>query len=346
MKNRILFFLLGLVLCCVGIGRAVLAAEGKVLGGIASEHPAWFKESFLDIGADVEDAQASGKHLILYLYLNNCPYCHKMLEESFKAPDMAARIQQHFDVIAINIKGDRELALDAGRTLSEKDLAQELKVIYTPTILFLSPDNQVVARVNGYRSAVDFRRVLDFVQGRHYQQQPLANWLARQNTKNYSLLPHPLLEAQQDLSAIKDRPLALLFENQDCIDCAALHQGHLASPQVQELLKKFHFVRLDTASDLPITDPDGNKTTAKAYSAALGLDAVPSLLLVAWDENGKAQEIMRIQSRLYGYHFREILRYVGDGWYKSYPKSFYDYLNVRTQELRDAGVDVNLGEGG
>jgi thioredoxin-related protein len=319
--------------------------QGKVLGGIAVEHPAWFKESFLDIGADLGEAGEAGKHLILYFYLNACPYCHRMLEESFKAQAMAGRIQQHFDVIALNIKGDREVALNAKRSLSEKDLAQELKVLYTPTILFMTPDNQVVARVNGYRSVEDFSRVLDYVEGRHYKAQPLAAWLAAHQKQNYSLLPHPLLEQQHDLAALKDRPLALLFENEDCIDCAALHSGHLADPRVQALLKRFHFVRLNSASDAPIIDPQGKRTTARQYSAQLELSYFPSLLLFAQDE-GQMREIMRIQSRLYGYHFREILRYVGEGFYKSYPKSFFDYLNVRTQELRDAGQDVDVGEGG
>jgi thioredoxin-related protein len=340
MKNIFFLCLFGLGLC-LNIPLQAAPVEGKILGGINAEHPAWFKESFLDIDADLKDASEAGKHLILYLYLNSCPYCHKMLEESFKAPDMAGRIQQQFDVIALNIKGDREVALDAERSLSEKDLAQELKVVYTPTVLFLNAENQVVARVNGYRSVQDFGRVLDYVAGRHYQQQPLTTWLAEHSHKNYSLLPHPMLEEQQDLSALKDKPLALLFESEDCIDCAALHQGHLASPEVQALLKKFHFVRLDSGSDQPITDPDGKATSARQYSATLGIDYMPSLVLF---DQGK--EIMRIQSRLYGYHFREILRYVGEGFYRTYPKSFYDYLNVRTQELRDAGQNVNVGEGG
>lgn len=316
-------------------------AEGKILGGIASEHPAWFKESFLDIDADLKEAGEAGKHLILYLYLNACPYCHKMLEESFKAEAMAGRIQQDFDVIALNIKGDREVALDAERSLSEKDLAQELKVIYTPTIIFMDPQHRVVARVNGYRSTQDFARVLDYVAGKHYEQMQLTAWLESKKQKNHSLLPHPLLEEVTDLASLKDKPLALLFESEDCVDCAALHQGHLASKEVQALLKQFHFVRLDSGSDLPITDLDGKATTARQYSAALGIDYMPSLVLF---DQGK--EIMRIQSRLYGYHFREILRYVGEGFYKTYPDSFYDYLNVRTQELRDAGQDVNVGEGG
>lgn len=341
MRPSLLLCLLGLLLGLGSQNLQAAEAQGKVLGGITAEHPAWFKESFLDLDADIKEAGASGKHLILYLYLNACPYCHKMLEESFKTEAMAGRIQKDFDVIALNIKGDREVALDAERSLSEKDLAQELKVLYTPTIIFMNPEHKVVARVNGYRATQDFARVLDYVSGKHYEQQPLAAWLESKKQKNYSLLPHPLLKEATDLASLKDRPVALLFENEDCVDCTALHQGHLASPEVQELLQKFHFVRLDSGSDQAITGLDGKATTARKYAAELGIDSVPSLLLF---DQGK--EIMRIQSRLYGYHFREILRYVGEGFYKTYPNSFYDYLNVRTQELRDAGQDVNVGEGG
>jgi len=68
-----------------GLFTHVNAVEsGKIVGGKVSTLPAWFKDSFLDISEDVEEAKDSDKHLILYMHLTGCPYCFKMVEEGFK----------------------------------------------------------------------------------------------------------------------------------------------------------------------------------------------------------------------------------------------------------------------
>ena len=150
------------------------AAGGRLLGTKTSSHPDWFKESFLDIAEDVDEATDAGKHVMLFLEMNGCPYCYKMIEENFKGSDYSGWLQEHFDVIALNIRGDREVALDADTTLSEKALAERLGVRYTPTVVFLSSDHEPVARINGYRNPEDFKQVLDYVDARAYASQTLA----------------------------------------------------------------------------------------------------------------------------------------------------------------------------
>ena len=60
--------------------------------------------------------------------------------------------------------------------------------------------------------------------------------------------------------------------------------------------------------------------------------------------NHDGKEIMRIESLLYQYHFTEVLRYVAERHYKKYPKSFYDYLDVRTAELLKQGKTIDLSK--
>ena len=56
--------------------------QGKLTGGIRYQMPEWFKESFLEIADDAIEAAEADKHLILFMHLNECPYCAKVLEES------------------------------------------------------------------------------------------------------------------------------------------------------------------------------------------------------------------------------------------------------------------------
>ncbi len=320
-------------------GHALNTAKGKLTGARETQFPGWFKESFLDITEDIAEANESAKHVVLFMYTNGCPYCYKMAEENFKHAPYTSFIKQNFDVIALNILGDREVALDENTTLSEKELSQQWQVMYTPTIIFLNSQNEVVARINGYRSVADFKVVLDYVQQKAYEKTSLAKYIDSKKQTEYTLRDHPQLTTSTRLNTVPAKPLALLFEDSGCLDCNALHDGHLRDPEVNELLKNFTVVRLDTQSDEEITDVDGNPTTPRAYAETLGLTYRPGLILFA---HGK--EIIRIESMLYRFHFKEILRYVGEGYYKKYPDNFYDYLDIRTAELLNSGQDVNISE--
>ena len=340
MSDKVRFLLLVLTLLFLGSGAGVAtAAPGKVVGGKMSEHPDWFKESFLDIAEDVGEAAESDKHVILFMHLNGCPYCYRMTEENFKHAPYTDFIKQHFDVIAINIKGDREVALNEETSLTEKELAARLKVMYTPTIVFLNQQNKTVARVNGYRSVPDFKLVLDYVQQKAYLNTSLSKYVDARKQAVYRFRDHPQLQPVNDLQSVADRPLAVIFEDEGCLDCDALHDGHLKRPEVREVLKHFTFVRLDALSEEPIVDVEGNRTTPRAYAEKLGLVYRPGIVLF---DRGK--EVMRIQSNLYTYHFEEILRYVGERHYEKYPESFYDYLDVRTAEITASGRDVDLSK--
>ena len=81
---------------------------------------------------------------MLFIDLDGCPYCTKMLNESFFAKNQTSDfIKKHFDVINLNVKGDREVTWDQNTTLSEKDLAIRLGIEYSPTVLFLDENKKL-----------------------------------------------------------------------------------------------------------------------------------------------------------------------------------------------------------
>lgn len=314
---------------------------GRLLGVSTGSHPDWFKHSFLDLHEDVAEAAAEDRHVILFLEMNGCPYCHRMAIDAFDQAPYRDWLQAHFDVIALNLHGDREVALDATTSMSEKDLAALLGVRYTPTVIFLDQANNPVARVNGYRNAEDFKQVLDYVATMAYREQTLADYLASVRTARvYTPPAHPLVRSSaefNDLSVSGDRPLALLLEDGACIACADLYAGHLADPEVQAALAPFVLVRLDTDADDSIIAPDGQRTTPRQLAADLGITYRPAL--VFFDQG---REIVRIESQLYRWHFTGILEYVGQGHYRHYPSGPFEYINAKTQARLAAGEDVSI----
>jgi thioredoxin-related protein len=313
---------------------------GKIVGGKVSELPEWFKDSFLDIAEDVEEAKDENKHLMLYMHLTGCPYCYKMVEEGFKNNANTQIIKDNFDVVAINIRGNKEVALSEDLTMTEEEVRNHYKVNFTPTIVFLDQNNKLVYKVNGYRSVENFKHVLNFVKTRAYQNTTLAEFIWQQKrTKHYLFKDHSSFQSITDLSAKRDKPLLVLFEDEYCVMCNRLHNGHLKNPEILRELDLFDVVRFNAESDQAIIDVDGNKTTPSQYVKKLGLDYRPGIVMF-----DQGVEVMRIDALLYTYHFSGHLRYIGERHYKQYPDSVYDYLRVYRQKILDAGQDIDLSK--
>ena len=329
-----------LCFACIPFTPTLAAPQGKVTGGKMSTYPDWFKESFLDITEDVGEATDDGKHVILFMEMNGCPYCFKMNEENFKHAPYTDFIQKQFDVIALNTRGDREVALYEETTASEKAIADLLKVRYTPTLIFLNAEGKPVARVNGYRNVSEFKLILDYVQSKAYEQQNLNDYLdARKQAGLYSFRDHPRLAEITDLSKTGGKPLAVLFEDNACVACDELHDGHFNNPAVDAALAKMTFVRLDALSEEPMIDPAGNATTPKAWAKQLGLTYRPGIVLF---DQGK--EIIRIENLLYSYHFTSVLEYVADRHHQAYPNRVWDYVDAKTAEILKSGEDLDISK--
>ena len=311
--------------------------QGTITGGIAYEPPEWFKESFLEIAEDVEEAREAGKHVMLFFHLNGCPYCAKTAEYIDREP-IRSELQKHFDSIAINIKGDREIAMNEDTTTTERVLANYLKVQYTPTILFLDHNNRTVLRLNGYRAPEVFRVALDYVRDKAYLKQPFSAYKReRLSGGGYRFIDNPLFEDIRDFSALRG-PVMLIFEDRDCVSCDTFHRKLISRPEITEQMKRYRVVRLDADSNQSITDFQGRKTTPAEWADRLKMSYRPGVVLF---DQGK--EVARVESLLYPFHFEHVLRYGLDGNHEKYP-DWLALMDERTQKLLAEGKTVNIGK--
>lgn len=317
-----------------------VAGRGKIIGAMAHNIPSWFKESFLDLREDAAEAVAANKHLIIFMHLNGCPYCAKMLTKVFEGDK--DYIQKHFDSIAINIKGARTVTVN-GSELTEKAYASKLRVVFTPTVIFLNGDAKPVFRINGYWNKQMFRHALEFVASSSYKTMKLSAFIkarAAQQAKPavYRFRKHPLLAEVKDFSKLT-KPVAILFEDKDCLAaCTKLHDRILNRPAIMEELKRLVFTRLDAYSDHPIIDIAGNRTTPQNWARKLGLASRPGLVIFA---DGKERQ--RIGGELYEFHFKHALRYVSGRHYKQFA-NWIEYLNQEQEKLLSAGKTIDISE--
>ena len=209
------------------------------------DKPAWFKESFLDIREDVQEAAARGKRVMLYFYQDGCPYCAKLLHDNFADKSIAATTQQYFDVIAINMWGDREVTGLDGQSTSEKAFARQLKVQFTPTLLFLNENGKLLLRLNGYYAPHRFAAVLQYVGGHNEGRMSFREFAANVETGKASGKLHDDIATVkspinlQKLVQSANKPILVLFEQKVCRTCDELHLDIFKREALQQSLQAF-----------------------------------------------------------------------------------------------------------
>ena len=325
------------------VGFAKSEEEGKFFGAKMTEYPDWFKESFLNIPEDIEEAKENNKRLVIFFYQNGCPYCNALVERNLAQKDIAEKVKKHFDIVAINMWGDREITYVNGKHYKEKSLAEALKVQFTPTLLFYDENGKIILRVNGYRSPTKFNVDLDYVALRKenelkYREYVKANLPATKASKNLHNQDF-FMAAPYDLTIDKNNktPMAVFFEQKDCPDCDALHSKVLPDKELRGILGNFKVAQLDMWSKTPVVTPEGKKTTAREWAKKLDVKFAPSIVVF----NEKGEEIIRTEGSFKVFHTQGILDYVLSGGYKKQP-SFQRYLTERADHIREQGRDVDI----
>jgi thioredoxin-related protein len=338
---RVLFLL---ILLCAG--SIVQAAEGTSadLGAALvnpgfHDKPAWFKESFLDIRDDVEDAAGEGRRVILYFYQDGCPYCAKLLRDNLGDRGIAEKTRAGFDVIAVNMWGDREVSGLDGSTISEKAFARGLRVQFTPTLVFLDDAGEIVLRLNGYLPPHRFSAALDYAGGRH-ESIPFGDFVADAMPVPASGQLHTepgFLSGPADLSGTRERPLLVMFEQRQCPACDELHLDVLKRAPVRASLEGFDVVLLDLRSKDEVTTPAGNRLPVRDWARRLGIQYAPTL--VFFDQAGR--EVFRTEAYLRAFHVHGALDYVLSGAYREQAE-FQRYLQDRRADFERRGINADL----
>ncbi len=324
-------------------GESAAPRKGAFIGAKHTEYPDWFKESFLELKADVEEAAETDRRVILMFHQDGCPYCNALVERNLSQKDIETTLRTHFHVIAINMWGDREVVTVDGRTFTEKQFAQAMKVQFTPTLIFLDQDGRQALRLNGYLSPARFRVALNYVtQGRNKTQSFRDYAAARQGTSERtgrSLNGQPFFQTGAvDLRDLPDhQAIALFFEQRDCPMCDQLHRGPLQDAEVRRTAQQLRCFQLDMWSDQPVVLADGTPTTARDLAVKLDVKYAPTIVLL----DSQGQEIVRNEAEFKRFHTNGIFEYARSGDYQAQP-SFQRWLEGRAEHRREQGLDVNI----
>ncbi|MEJ2143160.1 MAG: thioredoxin fold domain-containing protein [Gammaproteobacteria bacterium] len=322
------------------------AEEGKLGEGMVNpgyhEKPDWFKASFLDIREDIDEAKAGGKRILLYMYQDGCPYCAKLLQDNWGQRRLAEKTQKHFDVVAVNMWGDREVVSLDGQTMTEKNFALKRKVMFTPTLLFLDEKGDVALRVNGYYAPAKFEAALDYVAGHNEKKISFLDYYAKKSPVPVAgkLHAQPFILKQPyalDQLIKKDKPLLVLFEQKKCRDCDELHNDILKRKETVDEISKFNVVRMDIWGKDKIIAPSGKQMTMKDFARQLNVMHVPSMVFF----DGGVKDVYRTEAYLKAFHTQSVMDFVSSGEYKTEP-SMQRFIQRRAEKLEAKGIHVDL----
>jgi thioredoxin-related protein len=327
--ESVVWFLLSLLVALPANGTDDSAAEFIEFDDRPLEQdiilPNWFKLSFLELKSDLEEAIAAGKEgIIVYFGQKSCPYCKVHLEKNWGDRGIVAYTQKHFDVIAIDVRGDRPVSDVKGRVYkSEKEYSALLKTDFTPSLLFFNSNGKEVLRLSGYHPPYQFRAALEFVADGHYKTESLNKYLARGASvagfEETELNRHEMFSAPpfalNRKSYSSKVPLAVFFETPTCHACNVLHAGPLREKEILKKFRSIETIQLDMNSDVRVITPDGKRTTAKKWAEMLGLYYSPTIIF--FDEMG--DEILRLDSVVSFYRLNGVLEYVLTKGYIEHP---------------------------
>ncbi|MDH5517636.1 MAG: thioredoxin fold domain-containing protein [Gammaproteobacteria bacterium] len=297
--------------------------------------PDWFKLSFLDLQDDLDEAAANQKKgIIIYFGRKDCPYCKALLENNWGREDIVRYTNNHFDVIAIDTKGTKNITDFDGYVFDEKQFSLKMKTNFTPSLLFYNLSGALVLRLSGYQQPYRFLAALEYVAGNHYEKRSFKSYLSLASSSHrindseelnfepfFDLPPHNL---NRKLFAA-ERPLAVFFENKSCHACDILHSVPLEQASIRKKLGEMDVIQLDIMTDQQIITPDGSKTSLKNWAQTLNIHYTPTIIF--FDEAGN--EIIRIDSVVWVNRLGRVLDYVRTRAYKTSP-SFLQWRSIVT----------------
>jgi len=266
-------------------------------------YPSWFKESFLDLRDDLDDARKAGKRgVIVFLSQKNCNHCQAFIDTTLSDPVILDRVQKNYDVIALDIFNDVELTDIDGTASSIKDFADKQRARLTPALLFYGVEGTRLVKLIGFYPPEKFTLVLDYIDNDHYQDETISEYLkkTRKEADESSEEIQPDFTMFSQPPYMLDRthfrgqqPLLVVFEAPACTPCRRFHEGVMTDPAVRQLMPGFEAIQLNTLDNTTnIMIPSGRYLTPRQWSEELQL--AYDISIVFFDVDGR--EVHRLDA--------------------------------------------------
>lgn len=190
-------------------------------------------------------------------------------------------------MVGLDVFSDLELVDPRGNSHWIKDFAIEEKAQFTPTLIFYGKDGDVLLRIVGYQSPAKMRAALGYLEGGHYTQMSLGEYIKRQTETQPTSRQASTIDLRR--SGRDASPLLVIVESPDCQKCEQFR--HMLNNSVMKpYLQQMQLAFVSSSQQQSVVTPDGRSLSGKDWSDQLELLHRPSM--VYFDERG--QEALRV----------------------------------------------------
>ena len=117
----------------------------------------------LSFDEGLEKAAKEKKNMIVDFYTDWCHWCKVMDEKTFHNPDVAKKLRERFITVRLDAENPQGTATFQGHTFNNVELTRAFRVSGFPSLGFISPDQEVITVMPGYKAAGEFIYILDYI---------------------------------------------------------------------------------------------------------------------------------------------------------------------------------------
>lgn len=156
----------------------ILTAMLLVAGQAQSAPP----EGYNFVSYDAAMKQASQQERLVFLYFGRygCSSCRKMHQEVFSDERIKQRYQDHYILAYVDTESGDRLTLPNGERVTEMQFASQMRILGTPTFIFLMPDERPLLKTAGFKSVDRMRQYDDYIYGGHYGSKSFNEFISAQ----------------------------------------------------------------------------------------------------------------------------------------------------------------------
>ena len=189
---KAIVFIVAVILTVIGPARADRHLPTLPITEVADDGmyaQKWLYKSSLNLQLDLAATRKEGKRLVIFWEQKVCSNCQPMYEINLRIPRVIEKIKNNFNVIKLDIFGDRKITDLNGMVMSEEELAGKNGIQWMPTLQFLPESlaeaasktgkESEVFRLEGYLKPFHFYFIFHYVTSKGYESQPsFQRWLS------------------------------------------------------------------------------------------------------------------------------------------------------------------------
>ncbi len=115
-------------------------------------------------------AKKENKPVLLYFYSDSCYYCGVMDKKTLADKEVATMLKKDF--VFMRVDADKP-----------DELTRLYRIAGTPSSWFLESSGKRLGEVPGYIPPSDYKRVLEYIKGKHYNEMDLPTYLKKASAK-------------------------------------------------------------------------------------------------------------------------------------------------------------------